>query len=191
MLQGCELYSEGLVKEAFQSLIKGAPSDWPDLLLRLSASIPESPTAPVETVAQLQHLLKAPQFLALPDSWNLLHFVLTNWEWFSDPFRQTLASATARAFDRLDNFMGAFIAAEILGEKCANRWALERLVSLSRTADLAGRSLVPHGLQCLVRTTRDAALKAHALEALGELASSEVPEVSSEANAALLKLRCA
>ena len=87
--------------------------------------------------------------------------------------------------------MGAFVAAEILGEKCANRWALERLVSLSRTADLPGKSLVPHGLHRLVRTTRDVTLKTRALEVLCELAMSDVPEVSSEANVALLKLRCA
>jgi hypothetical protein len=129
----------------------------------------------------LLSLLEDPKFLALEESWNLLDFLNGNWDVLCEEQRERLRPILAAAFDEYGNWMGAFLTAEILGEHYTDEETLAVLKSLSRTAKLPARPLVPHGLVYLARATADERLRSSAVEQLRHLSRSENEEVREEA----------
>ncbi|MFN0062071.1 MAG: hypothetical protein ACKVPX_06105 [Myxococcaceae bacterium] len=117
-----------------------------------------------------------------------LHFLLHNWDWIPERRRGDLAAAIGDAFDGFSDWMGAFVAGEILGEKCADAFAAKRLRELARTARLPARELVPHGLEYLARATRDEDLKKQAIDTLRLMLRDANERCRGEALLSLKKL---
>jgi hypothetical protein len=127
-------------------------------------------------------------FLRLDNSWKLLYFLNNNWERLSAQQRQGLRNVLRDGFDKYQNWMGAFVTSEILGERYADEDALATLTDLGKIAHLPARAAVPHGLETLARTTHSKSLRALAVEQLQELRGSDSEEVKQEALVSLQKL---
>lgn len=133
----------------------------------------------------LLSFLKDPSFLALKGSSHLPDFMRKNFEDVTKEQRGRLRPVLAAAFDKYQDWLGAFITAEVLGENYPDGQTLEVFRKLSRTAKMPERALVPHGLECLAQATTDGHLRASAIELLRGLIHSETSEVRVEAISSL------
>ncbi len=127
-------------------------------------------------------------FLRLDNAWKLLYFLNNNWEQLSAQQRQGLRGVLRKNFDNYQNWMGAFVTSEILGERYGDEEALATLTDLARIARLPARAAVPHGLEALARTTRAKSLRDLAIKQLQELKGSDFEQVRQEARVSLAKL---
>ena len=179
---------ESLIAEARAAISLGEALNWPQLLQNIGASFPRSAVASDQTVEGVRDLLQSEMFQSLEGSWNLPHFLLTNWQWLSPEGRNLLREPIAGSFDLLSNWMGAFVAGEILGECYCDPWSMRRLATLSKSARMPARSLVPHALECFAKTTPAAELREEAIDLLQELTSDSEKAVRDEASESLFRL---
>jgi hypothetical protein len=158
------------------------------ILSDLEVAILEIDKWPVSFFEDLEEFLKDSNFLSLASSWKLLYFINNNWEHLSEHEKERLRDVLADTFDKHWNWMGAFVTSEILGNHYADEQTLGTLARLAKTARLPERSLAPHGIGILARTTEQEALRRLAIHELQELKESESEEVRDEAQIALGKL---
>lgn len=133
----------------------------------------------------IKNLLAMEEFLCLQDSWRIARFIDNNWEKFGAAETSDLRDALIQAFDKYADWMGAFVTAEILGRRYADRAALEELGRLASSARLPARALVPHGLETMAKEGSNTDVRAVAVEVLRALSNSDVEQVRAEARESL------
>jgi hypothetical protein len=97
-------------------------------------------------------------FRSLDNYWTILYFLNSNWGQLTSQQREELRSVLNEGFDKYQNWMGAFVTSELLGERYADKNALQVLADLGKSARLPARAAVPHGLEALAKMTPDEAL---------------------------------
>ncbi len=127
-------------------------------------------------------------FRRLDNSWLLLYFLNNNWGQLTHQQREELRPVLKEGFDKYQDWMGAFVSSELLGERYADENALVALVDLGKSTSLPARAAVPHGLEVLAKTTANESLRSRAIEYLRELQGSDSEEVRQEALISLKKL---
>jgi hypothetical protein len=127
-------------------------------------------------------------FRKLDNSWTLLHFINNNWTQLLENQKQQLREILRNGFDKYSNWMAAFITSEILGNRYADKGALQILVELGETASAPARAAIPHGLETLAMSTSDDSLRRLAVNHLNHLSGSESEDVRKEALLSLEKL---
>ena len=134
-------------------------------------------------------LLGDPAFLAIPTSYRLARLLNENWDELTSPQRNAVRPLLTSAFDRFGDWMGAFVVAEILGDRYADEAALVALEDLSSNGETpAARELAAYGLGRLTVAVPEGPLHARAVDKLNALAVSSAPEVRKEALQALRRL---
>ena len=93
-----------------------------------------------------------------------------------------------RSYGQYADWMGAFLIAEILGEKFDGAEALAGLAEIEARATGTARQLVPHAYECFATATRHSSARVAALEALRRLATDADETVRQEAQTSLAKL---
>ncbi len=172
----------------WDSLDAGDDSAFSNLLVELDIALIGCNEWPDSFFDGLLALLEDEKFFALEESWNLLYFVSNNWRALSAEQRERLRPSLAASMDKCQDWLGAFAAAEILGERYADDTALAVLRSLSRAAEPPVRPLVSHGLVYLVRATTDEHTRASAVELLRDLRGNRIEEVRADPITALREL---
>lgn len=158
------------------------------LLIELDGAVLEVEVWPDDFFRRIVELQQDADFRHLDDSWMLLHFVCNNWEQLSSDQRRELRDVLISGFDKYQNWMGAFVTSEILGERYADKLSLEVLTDLGRRASLPARAAVPHGLETLAMTTPLESLRTLAVERLQEMTKNQSEQVRNEALTSLRKL---
>jgi hypothetical protein len=180
---------QAALSEAFRPRSNFEPqAQWIVLLHKLGVSLPLGTTMPTRTFSELKSLLADDGLLKLESSWGLVFFVYENWGWLSKSQRAQLRKPLVGSFDKFGSSTGAFVVAEILGQRYADGDALTILIDLSRTPQLLRRDLVPHGLEKLATSTRDQRLRKEAIERLRVLLHDESLSVRDEARLALARI---
>jgi uncharacterized membrane protein len=160
----------------------------PALFTELETAVLCDDTWPSNFFQGIVELQRDQDFRRLDNSWNLLYFLNNNWEQLSHEQRNELRVVLNEGFDKYQNWMGAFVTSELLGERYADDDALATLADLGKNARLPARAAVPHGLETLAKTTSDESLRRVAINRLRELQNSEFEEVRNEALISLKKL---
>ena len=160
----------------------------PGLFQELELSILNVDKCPEDFFRGVERLFGDPSFLALNDSWRLPRFLANNWAQLTEPQQEELRPLLTASFDRFQDWMGAFVIAEILGERYSDERALQTLIKLSQTSTLPARALVAHGLQALAAAHSQRPLRDRAIASLKALASSDSEQVRKEASEALSRL---
>src|SRR5438067_1458892 len=137
---------------------------------------------------EVLELQRDKDFRSLDNSWTILYFLNNNWDQLTSRQREELRSVLNDGFDKYQNWMGAFVTSELLGERYADENALKALADLGKSARLPARAAVPHGLEALAKATPDESLRRVAIDQLQELQKSEFEEVRNEALISLKKL---
>lgn len=160
----------------------------PPLFMELETAVLNDDRWPSNFFQGIVELQRDQDFLRLDNSWNLLYFLNNNWEQLSPEQRDELRVVLNEGFDKYQNWMGAFVTSELLGERYADDDALATLTDLGKNARLPARAAVPHGLETLAKTTPSESVRNLAIEQLRELQESESEEVRQEALISLKKL---
>lgn len=159
-----------------------------DICADLDGAIIEEGRWPPEFFSRLTDLLSDPKFLSVRTSWHLLRFIQNNWELVSPNEASIFRGVLVNGFDRFGDWMGSFVAAEMLGKFYPDEETLGRLSILSRTAAMPARELVPHGLDTLARATQDDALRDGAIKELQRLLNDNSDAVREEAAISLSRI---
>jgi hypothetical protein len=139
-----------------------------------------------ELFSGVRHLLADPGFLAVQTSFRLARLLSENWNDLSIEQRTDIRPLLAGSFDKFADWMGAFVVAEIFGERYADEAAFTVLDDLSSSAaTIPARALAAYGLGRLAKTLGQGPLYVQAVERLNALANSAIPEIRKEARAAL------
>ena len=137
-----------------------------------------------------RRLLADSGFLAVPTSYHLAKLLHDNWDELSPSQRLALRPILELAFDKFGDWMGAFILAEVLGERYADEAAFVTLDTLSSSAATApARELAAYGLGRLARALKEGHVYMRTVERLEVLATSDTPEIRLEARDALNRLK--
>jgi hypothetical protein len=111
----------------------------------------------------VSRLLGDPVFLRIPTSYRLARLLHENWNELTSPQRDAFRPLLTSAFDRFGDWMGAFVVAEILGDRYADEAAFAALEDLSSNAATpAARELAAYGLGRLARAVPEGRLYARA-----------------------------
>jgi hypothetical protein len=168
-----------------------APDDnekLPALFTELDSAVLDVDKLPTSFFQGVLELQRDKDFRSLDNSWTILYFLNSNWDQVTSQQREELRSVLNEGFDKYQNWMGAFVTSELLGERYADENALKALADLGKSARLPARAAVPHGLETLAKATRDESLRKVAIDRLQELQKSEFEDVRKEALISLKKL---
>ncbi len=144
---------------------------------------------PGELFEQLIALLDRSEFLRLEGSHHLLRLIPGEWETLGEDQRERLLTAIERAYPRFADWMSWFVISEILGENYADERALAALCRLAGTSEEGPRSLVPHGLEHIIRDSGDVALAERARKELDRLARDRSERVRGEVAESMARLK--
>ena len=133
-------------------------------------------------------LLRDEKFLRLEVSWKLIKLLERHWENLGSLQQDQMLAVLTSCFDKFQDRMGAFLVAEILGERYASEDAFNRLDVLSKQARLPHRALAAYGLGKLARTVRNGKIYTRAVNRLKALRSDEAEQVRTESVEALQRL---
>jgi hypothetical protein len=158
-------------------------------IIQLEFFIVEEDAWSAELFDGVKPLWRNTGFLAIPTSYRLARLVAENWEALSAAQRADLRPLLAEAFDKFGDSTGAFVIAEVFGDRYADDAAFATLNQLSSdAATTPSRALATYGLGRLARTVGEGPLYSRAVERLKILATSVTPEIEEEAQAALQRL---
>jgi hypothetical protein len=158
------------------------------VLQNLEILVLTSDYLPREFFVGIMNLLQDDSFLRLADSWQVARFLGNNWNQLTEEQTAELRPVLTSSFDKHKDWMGAFVTAEIIGERYADDMALRTFSELASTTRVPALALVPHGLQTLAQTTTEPRLRVEAIQQLRQLASNSIEQVRDEAAQALQRL---
>jgi hypothetical protein len=179
---------ETILGEIRQCKAHGDNGKLPDLFTELDSAALDEEKFPDGFFNEVLKLQRDKDFLSLDNSWTILYFLNNSWDQLTSQQREELRTVLNEGFDKYQNWMGAFVTSEILGERYADENALKALTDLGKSALLPARAAVPHGLETLAKTTPQGPLRKLAVDRLWELQRSDSEQVRQEVLISLKKL---
>lgn len=179
---------EAILEEIRLCKTSGDNEKLPALFTELDSAVLNEDTLPGPFFQGVVELQRDQDFRRLDNSWTILYFLNNNWDQLTSQQREELRGVLNESFDKYQNWMGAFVTSELLGERYADEKALAALADLGKSARLPARAAVPHGLETLAKTTSHESLRKLAINRLQELQKSQSEDVRKEALISLKKL---
>jgi hypothetical protein len=133
-------------------------------------------------------LLDRRELLEMDGSFYILRVLENDWELLSDEQKQRLLPALETAYGLFKDWMSWFAISELLGEYFGDEQALQSLSRLKTVRAEGPRSLVPHGLEHIVKGARDEDLASRAYTELLSMRNDPSEQVREEAKLSLQRL---
>src|SRR6266404_8986989 len=102
----------------------------PPLFTELETAVLNDDKWPSNFFQGIVELQRDKDFRSLDNSWTILYFLNNNWDQLTSQQREELRSVLNEGFDKYQNWMGAFVTSELLGERYADKNALKALADL-------------------------------------------------------------
>lgn len=125
-------------------------------------------------------LLNRDSFLHSNGSSNVLLFFEYDWAILTGEQKKQLLPAIVLAYPKLRDQLSWYVISELLGCFFADKGALDALHQLKSVADDNQRSLVPTGLERLIKNSSDSAVRENAYNELKEMKNDPSDEVRQE-----------
>jgi hypothetical protein len=159
-----------------------------DICRDLDGETVEEGKWPAEFFPGVMNLLSDKSFLSVRTSWHLLLLIKNNWELLSSADASAFKSILVAAFDNFGDWMGPFVASEMLGKFYPDEDTLTILRKLNKAANMPARELIPHAFETLARTTQNEAVSGFALRELEMLLEDDSGAVRKEAAISLARI---
>jgi len=145
---------------------------------------------PSSAYDKLLTLIQQKQFQTMRGSHHLFLLFEQAWSYLTDEQKQKLLPVIEDTYSTFADSLTWFVITELLGEYFANEQALLVLIRLEEIEkeEEEPRSLIPHGLEHLIKSTEDANLAKRAYKELESLKVSESEQVRAEAALSLQRL---
>lgn len=177
-----------LAKELEEAVLSGKPSKLEHAADQIDYALIGLRVFPQELLDFLLRLICEAPLLHAEGSNHVLYIFEQNWDILSDSQREALACAIESSFSLAKDWMYCFVASEILGERLSNDEALGILIRLSETQNETARSLVPHGLEHIVRDSGSHQRASQALTRLVDMKHDPSMHVRDEVSDSLRRL---
>jgi len=178
--------------EAIQELRSVPIPDYEDRVEDICQGLDDETTErggwPPAFLSDLLNLLSDERFLSVRTSWHVLKLIKNYRHLISPGEAILLKDVLVAGYDKFGDWMGPYLASEILGKFYPDGDTLAILKKLGRSARSPGRELVPYGIETLARTTQDELLRDVAVRELKLLLENDSEPVRREAAASLKKL---
>lgn len=145
-------------------------------------------TFPEEQMTVILQQLSNPKFWQMQGANHLLILLQFDWGTLTKSQKSTLISAIESAYGQFSDWMSCFVLSELLGKFYCNLEALTCLERLRLSSPEIPRSLLPMGLEHIVRYSEDALLREKALGALASYTADSSEKVCQEAADALARV---
>jgi len=148
-------------------------------------TLPEDGTFDQGVFEEIIALLNRDSFLHSNGSSNVLLFFRYDWAILTGEQKKQLLPAIVLAYPKLRDQLSWYVISELLGRFSADKGALDALHELKSVADDNQRSLIPTGLERLIKNSNDAAVREDAYNELKEMKNDPSDEVRQEVELSL------
>lgn len=136
----------------------------------------------------LLDILAEPEFLGMDGSWHLLRLFENSWDYLTEGQRDRLLEAMEASYGEYADWTSCFVISEMLGRQYGDERALQAFGRLKRLRAHVPRSLLPHGLEHLVKGRRGDDVARRAFNELSGMRHDPSEQVREEVGAALARL---
>lgn len=136
---------------------------------------------PADDFEILLRIMLDRRFHALNGAWQLLTIFNYEWENLTRTQQDRLLVVLEQVYGCFSDWMVPFYIAQLVGERYADRRALDFFERLRKTRNQTARAFVPHGLEFIARRARETVLTNRAIDTIllmrGDLSEHVVGEV--------------
>jgi len=143
---------------------------------------------PEELFLALLAIVASPEFQRMSKSWLLLDLFADNIDQLSEFQKTKLATSLEGVYQDITDSTTCFLAAELIGDCFGDQRALDTFVKLKKIGVEVPRVLIPHGLEHFAKKTKDASLRARAIEQLISMKTDASEKVREEVKISLASL---
>lgn len=136
----------------------------------------------------LLDVIAEPEFQGMDGSWHLLRLFENSWDYLTEPQRERLLEAFESSYGEYADWTSCFVISEILGRQYGDERALQAFGRLKRLRAPVPRSLLPHGLEHLVKGRRGDDVARRAFSELSGMRNDPSEQVRQEVGEALARL---
>jgi hypothetical protein len=136
----------------------------------------------------LLDILAEPRFLGMDGSWHLLRLFENSWDYLTEGQRDRLLDAFEASYGEYADWTSCFVISEILGRQYGDERALQSFRRLKKLRAPVPRSLLPHGLEHLVKGRQGDDVARRAFAELSGMSKDPSEQVREEVSAALARL---
>lgn len=136
----------------------------------------------------LLDILAEPEFHAMDGSWHLMRLFENSWDYLDEAQRDRLLEAMEASYGEYADWTSCFVISEILGRQYGDERALLAFGRLRRLKAPVPRSLIPHGLEHLVKGRRGDDVARRAFAELSGMRNDPSEQVRQEVGEALARL---
>lgn len=160
-----------------------------DAVFDFGLEIMGEPGFPGEDFEAILKIMTDRRFHALEGAWNLIAVFNYEWDMLSSTQQDRLLAVLEDVFSSFTDWMSPFYIAELLGERYADRRAVDTFERLKKTRNHVARSFVPHGLEHLVRRAhRETLISNRALDTILSMRGDLSDQVTGEVDQAIARL---
>jgi hypothetical protein len=185
-----EKISPELLYEAIEQAINsGEEMQMKECAKAISSAVSGLSHFPDKYLNLILGLLQENRFLTSKGAWHLLYILeIENWEFLSETQKTQLLPLLESSYSSFTDWMAWFVISEMLGEYFANEQAFQVLCRLKNIEAEEPRSLIPHGLEHIVKDSHDQQLTQKAYAELLQMKYDPSEQVRDEVNTSLQRI---
>jgi hypothetical protein len=185
-----EKISPELLYEAIEQAINsGEEMQMKECAKAISSAVSGLSYFPDKYLNLILGLLQENRFLTSKGAWHLLYILeIENWEFLSETQKTQLIPLLESSYSSFTDWMAWFVISEMLGEYFANEQAFQVLCRLKNIEAEEPRSLIPHGLEHIVKDSHDQQLAQKAYAKLLQMKYDPSEQVRDEVNTSLQRI---
>lgn len=185
-----EKISPELLYEAIEQAINsGEEMQMKECAKAISSAVSGLSYFPDKYLNLILGLLQENRFLTSKGAWHLLYILeIENWEFLSETQKTKLLPLLESSYSSFTDWMAWFVISEMLGEYFANEQAFQVLCRLKNIEAEEPRSLIPHGLEHIVKDSHDQQLAQKAYAKLLQMKYDPSEQVRDEVNTSLQRI---
>lgn len=146
------------------------------------------PSFPDDHFEALVGIMRDRRFHGLNGAWNLIALFNYEWQRLSREQEERLLKLFEEIYASFTDWMSPFYIAETIGKRFPDGRGLDVFSRLARTRNHMARAFVPHGLEHLARSTREALVANRAVDQVLSMRGDASEQVSAEVDQVIERL---
>jgi hypothetical protein len=134
-------------------------------------------------------IIALPEFRAMEGSFALLKIVEFGFDYLNDEQKSALLETFEKFYESFADFTTCFLISEIIAESYGGQRAVETFRRLKTSKTDMPRSMIPHGLEYLVKKTNEPEIARQAFNELLQMKSDVSEDVRNEVDTSMAQLK--
>ena len=171
-----------------QALNEASGECFGDLVFDFGLEILGEDHFPAVDFESLLRIMLDRRFHALENAWQMITVFNYEWESLTNTQQDRLLVVLEQIYACFSDWMSPFYIAQLVGERFADRRALDVLERLRKTRNQMARAFVPHGLEHVAKRSRESVIANRAIDAILLMRGDLSEQVSGEVDMAIQRL---